>query len=483
MVGVLQEALTTIGQDFPYRLCTPNPLPDTPVLRPDQDISVSVTQHGSLVDNTGLFAKAHAGIAAVTGMDQARLMVGGSTGAVRTIAWSLVLAHGVDTVVLVAGNAHRSVIHAAEQFGLSLRFLPADSLREALLPPTPHVVAAALEQLAAVGVRPAAVWLTSPTYEGLVADVAGILPVVHRDGIPLVVDEAWGPHSGVLTGFPSAMQAGADIVTQSTHKLGGSLQQSALLAWNEPQVSTDSMQTAIRQTSTTSPSYGLVASAEHAILTVHSNPDLLARPVARIHELKERLASLVPGIGFLEDIARGVEGVVATDPMRTTIDLSAFAVTGHHVASGLAALGIIVEKATAHTVTLLGLFNQPDNTAKVTAQAVADIVTCVGHAPAAPPDLVRRAEPVVRHPRLELHHMIRRTDTMTVAADDAIGHIAAETVEVYPPGIPLVMPGYPIRQQDLDLLQETALGGGRVVANDPTLTTIRVLRPPVTVAA
>ena len=77
---------------------------------------------------------------------------------------------------------------------------------------------------------PRAVFIVSPTYYGMAADVAACAEICHDAGVPLVVDQAWGPHFGFHPDVPeSALALGADAVLTSTHKIVGSLTQSAML--------------------------------------------------------------------------------------------------------------------------------------------------------------------------------------------------------------------------------------------------------------
>ena len=65
---------------------------------------------------------------------------------------------------------------------------------------------------------------------GAVADVRGLSDVAHEHGVPLVVDEAWGAHLAFHDELPQhALAAGADLVVSSTHKIVGSLTQSAIV--------------------------------------------------------------------------------------------------------------------------------------------------------------------------------------------------------------------------------------------------------------
>ncbi|MGH2842707.1 MAG: aminotransferase class I/II-fold pyridoxal phosphate-dependent enzyme, partial [Solirubrobacteraceae bacterium] len=75
-----------------------------------------------------------------------------------------------------------------------------------------------------------AVFMVSPTYYGMAADVGGCAEVAHAAGVPLIVDCAWGSHFGFHRALPpSPLALGADAMLASTHKIVGSLTQSAML--------------------------------------------------------------------------------------------------------------------------------------------------------------------------------------------------------------------------------------------------------------
>ena len=108
-----------------------------------------------------------------------------------------------------------------------------------------------------------AVVITSPTYDGVLSDVAKISAVVHQYKIPLIVDEAHGAHFGFHPYFPeNANQKGADIVIHSLHKTLPSLTQTALLHKNGSIVDWQRVCYYLDMLQTSSPSYVLMASIE-----------------------------------------------------------------------------------------------------------------------------------------------------------------------------------------------------------------------------
>src|SRR5205807_7149 len=111
-----------------------------------------------------------------------------------------------------------------------------------------------------------AAFVVSPTYYGMAADVAGCAEVAHAAGVPLVVDQAWGPHFGFHPDLPaSALAQGADAVLASTHKIAGSLTQSAMLhVGHDALIEPATLARSIRLLRSTSPSSLLLASLDAA---------------------------------------------------------------------------------------------------------------------------------------------------------------------------------------------------------------------------
>ena len=119
----------------------------------------------------------------------------------------------IDGLVLSGGHPTFVAPEYEDELGMAHGVTP-ESLRRAL-EATPEARAA---------------FIVSPTYYGMSADVAGCAEVAHAAGVPLVVDQAWGPHFGFHPALPAAALAlGADAMITSTHKIVGSLTQSAML--------------------------------------------------------------------------------------------------------------------------------------------------------------------------------------------------------------------------------------------------------------
>ena len=249
IVRVLNEEVRTTTAGAPSTLVDQERIEDFYA----SDVSISAGFFGTLVGHTGVFGEAERFAAAAQGADRTMFSVHGSTGSNFVVLRMLALERP-DALVLVARNCHHSTINAIKAFGLDFRFLPSpyDPEFEAVLPPSVDQVVEALRRYP----EATAVVYTSPTYEGLCANTNAIAAAVHGFSAHtmLFVDEAWGGHLHFHPDLPpSAMDAGADVSVQSTHKLAGGLQQTGLIHWREARVDSELMEEAFREYVTTEP--------------------------------------------------------------------------------------------------------------------------------------------------------------------------------------------------------------------------------------
>src|SRR5215212_4089597 len=203
---------------------------------------------------------------------------------------------------------------------------------------TPQALRAVLERLdPADPVR--AVFVVSPTYYGVTADVGGLAQVAHAAGAALVVDQAWGPHFGFHPGVPqSALALGADAVITSTHKIVGALTQAALLhVAAGGRVDPDVVARTVRLVRSTSPSSLLLASLDAARrqLAIHGQALLAGTLAGAAHA---RIAiDAVPGCAVVGERLVGRPGVHGWDPLRLVIDVRGTGCSGYEVAAALRA--------------------------------------------------------------------------------------------------------------------------------------------------
>lgn len=457
-VGFRPALRSVRGDD---RWCTPSLIEyDEPDGRRD-DVSVSYARFGSPLEHSRFFGALERLVAQARSADRAWLLIDGSTGGNR-VAMRVVAGRGPDASVLLAPNAHHSVIHAAMVCGVNVRFLPAAVMSgfDAILPPTPEQVRAAL--VANPGIT--AVVVTSPSYEGIVADVPGIAEVVHRYGALLLVDAAWGAHFGHHPRLPTATATtGADLVVESLHKCGGAPQGAGVLLLAGRRVDALEVDAAYRELMTTSPSFPMLAGVEGAAEAMIANGDRwLDRALDAAADLRRGLKQL--GLPVLTHPRLG-DGTKVT-----------FAgIAGFEVADAMEKRNTIVEKATAHTVLMLATMQLRAGAAERALQALSPLLGGGFAADQTWPAREATLTWLSTRPVLEAHAVRRGMPFQRVAAHQAAGRIAAETVELYPPGIPVIAPGWAIDSASLDALEQSRAAGGRIIASDPSLATIAVV--------
>lgn len=227
----------------------------------------------------GILKESMERVARLSGAEHSYFLVNGSTGGLLSAA-SAVTRPG-DTV-LVARNCHKSVYHALQLNQLKAVYVWPEWSGEYGIAGgiSKERVEAVLRQQPQIR----AVILTSPTYEGMVSDIAGLAAAAHRRGIPLIVDEAHGAHFG-QPGFPvSAVRKGADLVVQSFHKTLPALTQTGVLHLCGERADRGRVEEYLGIYQTSSPSYVLMASIDYAASFLEHNQE-------KMEEYRERLST------------------------------------------------------------------------------------------------------------------------------------------------------------------------------------------------
>jgi arginine decarboxylase len=402
------------------------------------------------------------------------LLNGASQG---NLAAGLALAHRGGAVV-VQRNAHSSTIDALVLSGLRPTFAAPETDPELGIAHclTPETLADALERTpAAVGA-----WVISPTYFGAAADISALAAVAHEHGVPLIVDEAWGAHMAFHEDLPEhALAAGGDLVISSTHKIVGSLTQSAMLHLghgSQGLIGEDEVDRAVTLTESTSPSSLLTASLDAARrnASIHGR-ELLGHTMRVLAGARESIRA-IDGLDVLDERLVGRGGVFAYDPMRLAVDVRGIAASGYELAGILREIDDINLELYGQNVivAVFGLGERVVPEASRLVEALRSAVARVGLDPAG-----SRASFAPPPPWGELAMTPREAylgRQEVVVADEAVGRIAAESLATYPPGIPNVLPGERLTGETLAYIRRTLeLGGSVRGASDRLLRTVRVV--------
>jgi len=322
-----------------------------------------------------------------------------------------------------------------------------------------------------------AAFIVSPTYYGMAADVRGCAEVAHRAGAALIVDCAWGSHFGFHGRLPdSPLVLGADAMIASTHKIVGSLTQSAmLLVARGGHVDSDAVARAVRLVRSTSPSSLLMISLDAARrqLAIHGEA-LLERTIRATAQARATIAA-VPGCAVLGADLVGRPGIAGWDPLRIVIDVRRTGCSGYEVAAALrSAYDIFVELATHATLVLVVGLAQPQGELERLAHDFAETVRRISR----PAEALALSRPVgaLAHETVIAPREAFLGAGEAVAVDAAVGRISCESVAGYPPGVPALLPGERITAEVIGYLRELTAAGARLhVAADPTFATVRVL--------
>ncbi len=379
--------------------------------------------------------------------------------------------------VLVQRNSHASVVDGLVLSGGMATFVSPET--DDALGMAHGVTPEALDEALTRAPEIRCVFMVSPTYYGMAADVAGCVEVAHAHGAALIVDTAWGSHFGFHPDLPaSPLQLGADAELASTHKIVGSLTQSAMLLVSDSgRIDPSEVARCIRLVRSTSPNSLLLASLDAARrqLVVHGEA-LLETTLATSFRAREAIAE-IPGVEVIGESMVGRPGIAGWDPLRLVIDVRGTGSTGYELATELRGdYDIYPELVTQATIVLVLGLGQPAEPLARFAHDLAEVVRHVGErgdggstavvTPPAPAD----GEAVV--PLREA--FLGRGET--VAVDEAIGRISCESIAGYPPGVPTLLPGERVTAEVVAYLRALRDSGARLHgAADPTFHTVRVL--------
>ncbi len=330
-----------------------------------------------------------------------------------------------------------------------------------------------------------AVMVIYPTYYGACADLEAIAHITHQFEIPLLVDEAHGAHFAFHPAFPRpALQVGADLVVQSTHKTLAAMTQASMLHIKGDRLAVNRLKVALQLVQSTSPSYVLLASLDAARQQMALyGTNLMAHTLNLAHQARTQLKQQ-PGLRVLTADLAITPGFIALDPTRLTVDVTGLNLTGFAADEILHRdLGVTAELPSLQTLTfIISLGNCHDDIDRLVWALQTLHLNQSAAKPSNPNSDSVLSLPIDSgptayqlQPRTPREAFFAKTESVAIA--QAINHISAELVCPYPPGIPLLLPGEWITAEAIAYLQAVKASGGLVTGcADATLTTLQVLR-------
>lgn len=419
-------------------------------------------------DNNPL-AQARDLAAAAWDAEKTWFLTNGASQANRIVALALAQLGSSDQPVLAQRSAHSSFIDGIILAGLTPAWMnpTVDHHHGINHGVTPESFEAALT--ANPNARGA--YIISPSYFGAVADVEAISAIAHRHGIPLVVDGAWGTHFGFHPDVPeSPLRLGADVLVSSTHKLGGSLTQSAMLHIAKGPFAeqlTNIINRTFVLTQSTSNSSLLLASLDIARSSLATGKELIETAIRSGDELRDRVRAH-PKLSVVSDDFASFPDIVSHDPLHVSIDVSGLGRSGHEVRNHLMTeLHIETEIATDNcVVAIIG----PGHPVDVDRMMIA-LDSLAQETPSA------AARDRLDIPEVGEARMIPRdayfAPSEVVDAKEAVGRVSADTLAAYPPGIPNIVPGEVFTPEIVAFLHHTAVQPGGYVRGAITATADR----------
>lgn len=426
-------------------------------------VDVDITEidgFDNLHHSVGVLKDAKQKAAQYYGADKTWFLVNGSTSGLL-IAISAVFNNNGGTV-LMARNCHKAAYNAAFLNKLNLEYV---------FPKNGCIKSEDVRKALTNNPKIKAVVITSPTYDGLVSDVAAIADICHGKNIPLIVDEAHGAHFVMSDIFPeSAINKGADVVIHSLHKTLPSMTQTALLHLKGSLVSENKidMYSGIYQSS--SPSYVMMAGMDACIDYIKENEFSLCNSYKKmLDEFYERTKYLKHLKVYIKKDAFDEE-VYDKDCSKILIFCENVKLKGDNKSCDgqwlhselLTKYNLQMEMAAAdYVIALTSVMDKKEGFVRLEA-ALADIDSRLENISdeKCTDDLLLKKGCFGKKNYCErtqvffsIYEALTRASE-TVFFEESAGKISAEYVYLYPPGIPLIVPGEVITAEFINMVKE-----------------------------
>jgi len=407
---------------------------------------INIAPLDDLHQPTGVIEEAQKLAADAFGADYTFFSVQGTSGAIMTMILS-VCAPGDK--IIVPRNVHKSIMSAIIFAGARPVFI--SPARDSNLGIDHGITTRSVKRALERHPDSKAVLVINPTYYGLCADLQEIVELVHSYDIPVLVDEAHGVLIHFHENLPmSAMQAGADMAATSVHKLGGSMTQSSVLNVRKGRINPQRVQTIISMLTTTSTSYILLASLDtsrrHLALNGH---DIAEKAIGLAQFAREEINRMEGLYCFGKEILGG-EATFDYDPTKLTIHVRHLGITGYETENWLRDhYNLEVELSDMYNILALVTPGDTQESIDILLTALRDLANSHYR-------LNEAKELVVKIPEIPQLSLTPRdafyAETEVIPFKESAGRIIAEFIYVYPPGIPILLPGEVISQPNIDYI-------------------------------
>lgn len=424
----------------------------------------------SLHHPTGPIKKAQELAADAYGSNAAFFSVHGTSGAIQAMIMSVVSS---GDKIIIPRNVHKSITAGIILSGAVPVYMQPELDKRVGIAHgvTPETVSKALED----NKDAKAVLIINPTYYGVSTDIKKIVDIVHSYDIPIIVDEAHGPHLGFNKKLPmSSIEAGSDMCCQSTHKIIGALTQASLLHVNSNRINVNRVQQVLSLLQTTSPSYILMASLDCARrqIAIHGE-DLLDKSINLSNYARSEI-NKIPGFYCFGDEILGNEGVYSLDPTKMTITCRDLGITGYDLDMILSnKYHIQMELSDIYNVLAVGSFGDTKENIDALIDALKEISNEYFGNTSKKSDFldIPQIPKQIKIPREAFN-----SEKQSVLLKNSVGMVSGEFLMAYPPGIPILCPGEEITQEIVDYVRQLKDAGLYVQGTeDPEVEFIKVV--------
>jgi len=317
--------------------------------------------------------------------------------------------------------------------------------------------------------------LVSPSYCGVASDLDGIAAIAHARGIPVYVDEAWGPHFHFHPALPrSAMASAVDGAVSSIHKVLGGLTQAAILNVRSELVDLDRVRTTIGMVQTTSPSVLVLASIDAARRQMALRGEVMLERTIELAADARRQLQALPGVSVLDADQLGIAGF---DLTKLVIDVDGLGMTGYQAEDALRnRFGVGPEMSDLVGVVCLITIGDTEASIRRLVDAFATLSRERYSAGTRRAGLRSSGAAVAAAEQAMSPREAFFLPSRAIPLEQASGKISTELVIPYPPGIPVLAPGEVITDEKVAYLDEGIAHGMYISgAADPKLRSIRVV--------
>lgn len=425
----------------------------------------------SLHDPVGPIKKAQQLMAMAYGVEHSFFLVNGSS--VGNMSMLMSACRPGDSVI-ISRNAHKSTMAGVILSGVWPIWIQpkVDQNLDILFDSSPEQIEEALRLFP----EAKAVFVTSPTYNGVAANLVKIKEICRARGKILLVDEAHGPHLKFHKDLPvSAVEAGADMCVQSTHKILSALSQGSVLHVQSDLVDIARVRKIVSMLQTTSPNYLILSSLDAARRqAVLEGERLLERVIRNAEMARKRINKMKNIFSFSRQdiVARGYD----LDVTKLTVNVTKTGLAGQEIEDILAEkYNVQVDAADLfNLIAIMGIGSDKSDVDRLV-DALSDIDDKYrGVAQNWVLQIPELTTEMVMNPRdVFLLHKSKR-----VPLSKAVGQISAQTLTPYPPGIPVLIPGERITREIVNYLSDLSDKDIRVVGQEgDALRTIKVVAP------